>query len=468
MLLRKVNSPKQFSTVYISNVSEDVWPFISEMSDPKERAFEIAENATSLSDRDLFSFAGQHNVTLVLPSPVNPDFLRYYVNLFGNKNLKILVPKKHSGMTCEDILNDETIWKQLVQLANSSHKLSLIAYTTSPQFFKVVKLLQMKGLNVAAPESPDAADAWTVNFYGSKSGIRQFAQLASADEPDFKMANGLICMGIGDAAKIAANKYLSDHGVVLKTNKGHSGAGVLIFRPHDLPRSYSKCEKIIADKLSQEGYWSKFPIVIEKYIPPNFKIGGGFPNVEYKILKSGHVEFLFYGGMRVTEKGVYKGMEIHDEALSDKLSARIVDTGFYLGESLAKAGYRGHFDVDFIATKNGDLYVTESNVRRTGGSHVFYTSLALFGKDFTHDTYSLHNNLYELPVTKWTFTKLHDVLSPLLFNKSTKEGVVITAVNALKVGYFGYIIFGTTKKKALDIETKMETLLREKSHAMSH
>ena len=46
------------TTVYIFNLSEDVWPFISAMSDPTARKQEIEENA-DLGDRDLFSFCGK-------------------------------------------------------------------------------------------------------------------------------------------------------------------------------------------------------------------------------------------------------------------------------------------------------------------------------------------------------------------------------------------------------------------------
>ena len=45
---------KHETIIYISNLSEDVWPFISTISDPVARRSEIDENAISLVDRDLF------------------------------------------------------------------------------------------------------------------------------------------------------------------------------------------------------------------------------------------------------------------------------------------------------------------------------------------------------------------------------------------------------------------------------
>lgn len=67
-------------------------------------------------------------------------------------------------------------------------------------------------------------------FYGSKSGIRQLAQQSRAVEPDLMMPDGIIASGVIDASRIAANKYIKERGVVLKTNKGHAGVGVLLFK----------------------------------------------------------------------------------------------------------------------------------------------------------------------------------------------------------------------------------------------
>ena len=85
------------------------------------------------------------------------------------------------------------------------------------------------------------------------------------------MSEGLISSDIDNTAKIAANMYSHNGGIVLKTNKGHSGAGLLIFRPGDIPHDYSTCYQTMLKKLKEEAYWSKFPIVIEKYQSPKSK-----------------------------------------------------------------------------------------------------------------------------------------------------------------------------------------------------
>jgi ssDNA-specific exonuclease RecJ len=456
--------PKKFEkVVYIFNMSEDVWPFISAMSDDVARAKEIEENA-NLTDRDLFSIAEESEAIFVSPKPIQSEFLSYYNSLFGNRKLTVLVPNHHTGEICQDILNDKEIFSELIKAANSVRKLTVTSYSASPQFFRLVEELRKTGITVYTPESPEEESAWSVNFFGSKSGIRQLAQKSSAREPDLQMPDGLVCSGIVDASRIAAHKYLKENGVVIKTNKGHSGAGVLIFRPGDLPVEYRECQNTILILLQKDKYWDKFPIVIESYINVNPLVGGGFPNIEFKIQKGGKLEFLYYCGMRVQPDGVFNGVEINEDCIGDRLAAQLIDTGYFIGEQYVAAGYRGYFDVDFVAAKNGQIFVTESNARRTGGTHVYKTAVELIGKDFMMDSYVLSDNAYQLPNnSKPTFEQLYALLTPVLFSKKEKEGVIIASSNLLSLGMLAYIIIGKNKKRALEIEVQMEDLLKKLS-----
>ena len=454
---------KAEKTVYICNLSEDVWPFIEAISDDRKRAIEIEENA-NLADRDLFTTSEESDLVFISPKAIDENFVEYYKNLSGIRKLEILTPKHHSGETSRDVYEDKELFEKLINFANHAKKLTLISYATSDQFLTLVSKLRERGIAVYTPEAPEEEDAWTVNFYGSKSGIRQLAQQSVAEEPDFLMGDGLICVGIADAARIAAKKYIKEEGVVIKTNKGHSGAGVLILRVGELPVEYNACKKAIYEILKQDAYWDKFPIVIESLINVNYAVGGGFPNVEFKISKSGRIDYLYYCGLRVSKDGVFQGVEMNEDVMNDRLMTRIIDMGFFIGEKYAASGYRGYYDVDLAAAKNGNIYVSESNVRRTGGSHVYKTALKLIGKDFLNDSYVLSDNSWKLPKdVKPSFTELMNKLEPVLFNKKTKEGLVVASANLLKQSQLAYIIFGKNEKHALEIESKAQRILAELS-----
>jgi len=445
--------------VRIFNLSEDVWPFIETMGNKKARMSEIEENA-NLADRDLFSMAEEFEFTFITPKKLDPRFVDYFIKVCMMREMEVLVPKKSSGLICEDILLDKVIMKRLLELGKSCKRLVLSAYSTSPYFLHLVSELRKNGVDVRTPEAPDEANAWTVNFYGSKSGIRQLTQINGAIRADLKMPNGVVSSGVLDSARIAANKYIKEDGVVIKTNKGHSGMGVLIFRKGDLPKKYRECQKKIVEIFNGDNYWEKFPIVVESLVKPNPRIGGGFPNAEFLIKKDGEVKLLYYCGMRVDDKGVFGGVEIGEEVLPRRVTSRITDIGYLIGEQYAEDGYRGFFDIDFIAGKGGEIFVNESNVRVTGGTHVYQAAVELAGREFMKKVYVLSNNNYAISNKNiFTFDKLHKLMKPILFDRKTREGLVIASSNLLAMRKLAYIIFGKNKRRALAIEAEMKRLL---------
>jgi hypothetical protein len=70
--------------------------------------------------------------------------------------------------------------------------------------------------------------------------------------------------------------------------------------------------------------------------------------------------------------------------------------------------------------------------------------------------------LYAIPENKkYTFSTLLEKLGSVLYNKKTKEGLVIVSENLLRQNKLAYVIFGRNENRALDIEYKMEQLLEE-------
>lgn len=452
--MNKDKTKSREKVVRIFNLSEDVWPFIDAIGDEKAKKREIDENS-NLGDRDLFSEAEEFDFVFITAKPLQEDFVAYFKKICLVNDLEILVPKKHSGKLCEDILNDRVVFKRLLELGKEYQHLSLKPYSTTANFLKLIKKLRENGVTVTTPISPNGHNSWTVNFYGSKSGIRQLTQINGAFRADLKMPNGVISSGVEDSARLAANKYIKEGGVVIKTNKGHAGMGVLIFKKGELPSSFVECKKAILAEFKKDRYWDKFPIIVESLVKFDKKVGGGFPNAEFLIKKNKEVKLLYYCGMRVDSKGVFAGVEISEDALPRRIASRITDIGYLIGEQYASDGYVGYFDIDFISGKNGEIFVNESNVRVTGGTHVYQAAKELAGRDFTKKTYVLSNNLYKLPKQKYTFTSVLKKINPISYSRKTKEGVVIVSANLLEMGYLAYIVFGKNKKRALRIEEEM-------------
>ncbi len=404
----------------------------------------------------------------ISPRKISPEFQSYAKQLLGYKSAEIITPEKKSDLICEDLLSDTKSLNILVEKAKLYKKITLISYSASAEFYKLKETLVELGLEVYTPETPEIDCAWTVNFFGSKSGIRQLAQQSRLQEPDFIMPEGIICVGREVAANIAANKYIKQKGVVIKTNKGSGGSGILIFRNGDLPQTYRECVAAILRNFNSDKYWDNFPIVIEDLINIKYGIGGGFPSIEFKIQKNGRIDMLYYCLMEVTQKGEFIGLDINDDLINDRISTKIIDTGYFIAEKFSTAGYRGHFDIDMIASKNNQIYVSESNTRNSGGTDVYRVVYKLLGKDFMDDYYIISRSHFSFPHGKSIkFSSLLDQLDTLLYDHKEKRGVLINSENILKSNELIYVIIGRSKKQAYEIQGRMIELLQSGSYGVS-
>ncbi len=443
--------------IHVSNISEDVWDFITTL--PKEKKeFEIRENA-ELSDRDLFCFLKKENLIVIMPKSIDEDFLHSFERQFPRKYLQVLYPKKHTGALSTDVVNDSKLFTLLLNTIQKFDKVEMTSYSSTPQFQQLKEAVLQQANNVSFPETPQ--DTWMVEYFGTKAGFRQ-NQYNQKGKKQFPMCEGVSLMGVTSASQAAAYLYKQFPGVVIKTNKGHAGMGVLILQKGDLDEKKDLAQQIAAKMTEQ--YWQIFPIVIEEFVPCDHAIGGGFPNAECFVRADGKTEYLYSCGMRVNAHGEFKGVEIGKGAMKPADEKKLEIYGKRLGSMYTETGYIGYFDVDCLAAKDGTIFVSESNVRRTGGTHVYLCAVDLFGKKFASKTYALSNNLYVIQDKKpRTFLQLEKTLQPILFSSSTNEGVLIVAANLLHRGVFGYIIFAQNKKKAYSIEEKMERLLEKSS-----
>ncbi len=448
-------------SVYAYNMTEDEWPFIESISHRPKQNYLISE-CENAADCYFLSMATEPHFVYLSPKPISNAFQKYAQQLLGYSHAEVITPHTTSHLICDDVLRDSTAYKRLCALCEQYQKINLISFSATSQLYTLADALRREGFSVITSEAPDQPSSWTVNFFGSKSGIRQLAQKSVAVEPDFIMPEGLICVGKNDAVKIAADRYVKQKGVVLKTNKGSGGNGVLIFRDGDLPNDYRACEQAILEKMNSDKYWDYFPIIVENLVSINVGANGSLPNVEFKIHRSGRIEMLYVCTMKVTPDGIFYGVDISDELLSDRLETQIIDTGYYIAEQYAAAGYRGHFDIDLMVAKNGQVFVCESNCRNTGGTDTFKIAKKLIGKDFMDDAYVLSRSKYELPQhANWTFTSILTALKPILFQTKTKEGIIINSENSILDGRLIYTIIGLSKKRAYNFEEKMKQLLEE-------
>lgn len=448
---------EQSTTVFIDNMSEDVWPFIAALDNDEARRAEIDENV-ALTDRQYLGVRAEFpkDLLFVAPTALEPAFVHYVDDLVDGSKPQVVVPRHHSGQLSLDILDDRALFTSLGELK----QIQLASYCSSQPLYRFVEALNAQNVVVSLPETPLEQD-WqqTVGLFGTKGGLRR--TLTAQPIEGIEMAPGVIVEGKEAIVTASMMQIATSGGVVIKTNKGHAGMGVVILRPEDIPSDRSQQEQFIRQALAaSNGYWELFPAIVEAYIPSNREIGGGFPNVECRVTVDGQVEVLFVCGMRV-KRGVFAGVEMVRRVLPSQCEAMVREVGLRLGERYAKAGYRGYFDIDFIADTSGKLYICESNIRRTGGTWAYRVAKRLFGDDFPAQRYFVTNLMSFSNEKYYQFDSLMKRLQSVIFSARDPEkaGMIVASANLLRQGKLNYMVVAKNKSEAAEIERKIAYLL---------
>jgi hypothetical protein len=253
------------------------------------RQYEIRENAFCQIG---ICFCFFHPGFASLLPTGHQDLIDYYHTIIPNSLVAALHPQTHTGQLCLDIINDSNLIKKIKQLSSDYGSIKLVSVSSSPQFYQLYQHLKKLGIKVKLAQAPAPDSAWTVDFFGSKSGIRQTLNLIKPP-PIVSYSPGCLAPNPSVALNLAKHLYSKNRGLVIKTNKGHAGAGILIYPPHQL--SLNSFIKDLSHHFAAEKYWAKYPIIIEDYIQINTSLAGGCPSLEYLIHDDGRFEFLYDG-----------------------------------------------------------------------------------------------------------------------------------------------------------------------------
>lgn len=451
--------------IFIGNLTEGSATYLRGIKNEEERQRLIMEDQ-GLSDRFLYSI--EDNTVLITPWKIEEEFWEDTVKILNLKNVENLYPSQNTIALSKDIEEDKELFKKLLEKirnANSIGKeVEITAYSNTPEFLGLILELKDRGCKFETPDAPPREFYWTVAFIDSKGGFRQIVQMESGWEKDLKMPWGVICARPTEARKIGQVLFHQNKGFVVKTNWGQSGEGLIIVRRNNGFKTYEEASKFLKTEFEKDDYWSRYPIIVEEFIPPDMSVGGGAPNVECYIDKNGNPKVNYTCGMRMTKNGNFQGIEIGKDALPEKVEKTIKKVGLVMGKAFSKFGLRGFYEVDLQAGENNELYCLESNVRRTGGTHVYDAARRLFGEKFYEKKYLVSSNAYtDSNISSLSYQKIKELLKDLWYKSNGKEvGVLPTIINSLKMNVFGYIVIGDTKKEAYEIELKMKKIIKNK------
>ncbi|MEU7551489.1 GNAT family N-acetyltransferase [Streptomyces sp. NPDC044571] len=171
------------------------------------------------------------------------------------------------------------------------------------------------------------------------------------------------------AAGMLAARVEAGRCTVLKSEHGVGGSGTVI-APPDRVRAAGGAQAFLRGL-------PRGPLLVEEYVSGPAEPGAvrdltydGFVDAAGRVHEVG-------GAVMDVEGSGYRGATVGPGVVPAWALEPLLGFGGAVGRELAAAGYRGWFDVDFVADGDGRLAPTEANLRLTGPSVAFMVAARL-------------------------------------------------------------------------------------------
>ncbi|MGW1194279.1 preATP grasp domain-containing protein [Streptomyces sp. NPDC002536] len=403
-------------------------------------------------------FAEEGDV-IVSPVAIDGEFLQYLGDTLGFDGRTVSVLSRDRIVSDELLLSEDVIGELRKHVESSGAPAS---WTMMPCFHTegTAELASLLGL--ASGTGTGFAAQRGSDFLNRKTHFRQLAAGIGIPLP-----RGSVVRSPHDLAR-AVEKHLPHTGtVIVKQDDGAGGLGNLTLTTGPataLPGSReTRHVDGITEALATEVWdaltdrWSH-GLVVESYHGASHQF-----YIEYVIGDDGVPRFLDSGTIRLRPDSdpeaaelVWVGLDIPAE-LPPFLSAQALTFSTRLATLIAQLGYRGHLNIDAIATDTGDIVFNEVNARWGGGLVAHDICARLLGERYADGhVASTVRDVQPAP--------LDDVLCILRehglhFDRATREGVLVLACDPLLGNSMECLVVGATRDRVREIEAQLRAAL---------
>jgi hypothetical protein len=282
----------------------------------------------------------------------------------------------------------------------------------------------------------------TIDELNTKTGFRRLAE-----DLGLPCATGFSCRGrseLIDAARSLLDRYGQ---AIIKIDRSSNGFGNLVLSAADTPSVVEKVDAHLRRHANQP----------DRYVVERFYEFASLPSAEFVATNDGPV-LSYVCDQRMGRCG---GMMAPCSALPGDARSRLVEAGRLVGCHLIASGYRGVFDVDGGCTREGEIVLTEANVRRTAGTHLHEIAARLVGPNY-QQTHTWLSGTFVM-TRRREFRELVETIQSegLAFNARERRGVILPVDDALD-GKCIYMILTCEQSEAQRMEDRLaERLILE-------
>lgn len=443
----------RIKTIIISNIAEAFEDTINKIGSAKQKKDRIIVEH-NLCDRTLL-WEGD-NKLIITPFQISKEIFNLNKAALGFKNIYNSYPNKIDVSLSDAIIQDKKLLENLCQIIKNNPGIRISPYCITEKFTSLTEYLKDRGLKVNILEMPAEKSRWLVSYLDSKIGSRiEIGRIKNIHE---NIPESIICKTQEEAIKVAVWFYENNHSCVLKANFGESGWGTFFIKKECFKDKMEVAE-YISKEFKIDSIWSKELVLIEEYIAPSKKLSSGSPSSELFLSDKG-AKITYLCDQILGDKGDFLGVALGKNLLDNQTRSELRRISLEIGKKFWKLGYKGFFDIDFILSNNDIPYIIETNMRRTGGTHVYDVAKTLFGNNWEKNCFIISQDNFCYGKKKLSEKQIIDKMKEIMYPiRGEKEGIIISIINKWKPT-FGFIIASKSNKKALDIYNKILDIWR--------
>jgi hypothetical protein len=445
--------------IFIANILECYYKNYQSLPE-KERNFWTLYDSLEGNRALLY---GSDNKVVITYQPIDADYLHDFSALMKWRNVDNYYPKQSSYSTCHDCVNDRELNRKLIEVIKENPGVNLIPYRATHEFQELISYLKKRKLNFATPETIPADKQFIISYFNTKRGFRHIWHKVNPKTlKGINIPEGFIVSDRTETIEAAWWFKAHHKSFVIKYNKGVQGIGVVICDQQKFSTDKEKFSKQI-NGLLKDKLWDEPIIVVEEAIKINNQILSGSPNVEFFIDTQGHVNKAYCcQQILAADKKTFCGVYIYPELIKNKLIKKAFAAGLRIGRELSAFGYRGYFDMDLVTGEDGNIYAVETNLRRTGGTHLHESMNYLLGKNYFKRYHVINEDIHLSTDIKFTYQKILKMFSKILYDPKKIYGLIIVNPDMLKVNIFNVTLVAKSHDEIFKLRNEVLKKLNNK------
>lgn len=437
----------KLKTIIIANIAEAFEDIIHGIKSPAERNRRV-QIEHNLCERTLLW--EEDDKLVITPLPISEEIFKKNSEILGLKNVRNLFPSNIDISLSDAIMHDKKLLNVLSEIISNNTGVTISPYCVTDKFLSLVNYFKSKGLKFAVTEKPIEYADWLVKYLDSKIGSR--VEIGKIKDKCFTVPDSIICKGKEESIDAVLWFLGNKKSCVLKANFGESGWGLIIVRKEGF-QCDMETTSYLNNEFKKDSIWNENLILAEEYICPNQSLAKS-PSSELFISNSG-AEITYICDQILGNDGDFLGVVLGKGVLDYKLKRDIKKASLLVGKRFWQMGYRGFFDIDFVISKDELPYIIETNMRRTGGTHVYDVARSIFGKKWNEEAFLMSCDNFQYGKRKISDKKIIDKMRNVMYPiEGKREGVIISILHKSQPK-LGFIIVGDNKNETLDIYNKM-------------